>query len=170
MYAGAGFDLFLPDFSGYTLERYRESFDTNEVHVAYVVSASEIEADPKHPTHYPSNQLRNTLRYLANPKEYRDMHGLRCYTGRILKTKMYCYSAQGGSDHEGILFTVEVPPYSAGVVNPLIRTNYFSKRYGGIEIAWWTNVKNIPRWRDIDAQIWTFLAKWNVAGAKQSAP
>jgi hypothetical protein len=157
------FDFFLPDFSGYTIERLRNPFDINEVQVAYVASATQIEAFPNHPVHYPSNQLKNVLHYLADPKTYRDMYGLRCYDEKTWKTKMYCYSARAGNDHEGILLIVDIPPYGPGITNPLIQTDYFSKRYGGIEIAWRTNAKNLPRWRDIDAQIWKFIASWNVA-------
>jgi hypothetical protein len=170
MNAGAGFDFFLPDFSGYTMERFRAPFSIDEVHVAYVVSAREIEVDPNHPAHYPSNQLKNMFHLLADPTKYRDMYGLRCYEGRVLKNTIYCYSNRAGSDHQGILFTVQVPPYGPAIANPLMRTNYFSKRYGGIEVAWWTNVKNMPRWRDIDAQIWKFLAVWNVTRPKKSEP
>lgn len=160
----ASFDFFLPDFSGYTTERLRERFDINAVQVAYVVAAKQIEVDPNHPAHYPSNQLKNTLRYLADKSKYRDMYGLRCYEGRTLKSRMYCYSMQAGKDHEGILLSVDVPPYGRSVVNPLVWTNYFSKRYGGIEISWHASVKNLSRWRDIDRQIWHFLDIWNVAG------
>jgi hypothetical protein len=27
-------------------------------------------------------------------------------------------------------------------------------------------VKNLPRWHDIDSQIWKFMEEWNVAGAQ----
>jgi hypothetical protein len=167
---GAGFDFFLPDFGGYTIERFRKPFSVDEVQVAYVESAKEIEVDPNHPAHYPSNQLKNMLRVLADPDKYQDIYGLRCYDARILKTTIYCYSPHAGKDHKGILFFVTVPPYGPGVVNPQMWTDYFSKRYGGIEIYWRTNVKNLPHWRAIDAQIWKFLAAWNVAHTKSTTP
>jgi hypothetical protein len=166
--AGAGFDFFLPDFSGFNMKRFQESFSPDEVHVAYVVSASEIEAAPTPP--YPSKQLRNVLKLLADPKRYRDIYGLRCYDGRILKNTMYCYSANTEEGHKGILLFVAVPPYGPGVVNPQMWTDYFSKRYGGIEIYWRANVRNLPRWRAIDARIWKFLAAWNVVYMKKATP
>src|SRR6185312_2787420 len=163
--AWVDFDFFLPDFSGYTNQRRRQAFDVDEVQVAYVMSAKEIEINSRQPAHYPANQLKNLLRMVANPNKYRDMYGMRCYEAQILKNRVYCYSARAGKSHKGILFTVEVPPYSRGVVNPQMWTNYFSPLYGGIEIAWRTNVKNMPRWRDIDDQIWRFLAAWNAVHA-----
>lgn len=162
-HAWVGFGFFLPDFSGYTLKRLRESFDVNEVEIAYVASPKEIEGHADHPTNYPSNQLNNVLRYLANPKDYRDIYGLRCYEAKVLKTTMYCYSARAGNEGDGILFTVTVPPYAPGLVNPQMQTDYYSRRYGGVEVAWRTNVKNISRWHEIDKQIWKFIGAWNVA-------
>jgi hypothetical protein len=168
--ASVSFDFFMPDFTAYTIARLRRPFDVNEVKVAYVTSPKEIEPHPEHPTNYPSNQLKNVLRYLANAKKYRDMYGLRCYEARILKTTMYCYSIRPVEEHEGLLFSVTVPPYAPGLVNPQMSTEYFSNRYGGVEIAWRTNVKNMPRWRAIDSQVWKFLAAWNVAHQTKAVP
>lgn len=162
------FAFFLPDFSGYTVDRFRERFDVDKVEVIYVSAGSPHEADLGAAGKYPPNQLKRALEYLADPDEYSDMYGLRCYQARILKTTMYCYGAPGNSDHEGILFEVMIPPYAAGLVNPQMRTNYFSRRYGGIEIAWRTNVKNLPQWQEIDRQIWKFLATWDVAKPKKA--
>jgi hypothetical protein len=32
-----------------------------------------------------------------------------------------------------------------------------------VRIAWRTHVGNLPRWHEIDAQIWKFIDAWNVA-------
>ena len=48
---------------------------------------------------------------------------------------------------------------------PLMQARYFSRRYGGVRIAWRTHVRNFSRWREIDAQIWKFIDAWNVARA-----
>lgn len=157
------FDFFMPDFSGYTIARLQKRFDVDQVRVGYIVSPAEIEPHPGHPTNYPDNQLKNILRYIANPRKYHDMYGLRCYEGMILKTRMYCYSASAGKEHKGILFFVTAPPYAPGIVNPQMSTNYLADRYGGIEIAWSTNVRNLSHWREIDSQIWQFIDTWNVA-------
>jgi hypothetical protein len=50
-----------------------------------------------------------------------------------------------------------------------MRADYFSKSYGQVAIAWWTNANNLSHWRDIDTQVWKFMAAWNVAGLKKSA-
>src|SRR5579872_4769743 len=52
---------------------------------------------------YPSNELRDMLRYLADPDKYRDIYGLRYYEGGILKYTLYCYSAYAERDHNDIL-------------------------------------------------------------------
>jgi hypothetical protein len=46
---------------------------------------------------------------------------------------------------------------------------YFSKRYDGVEVSWRTNTKNLPHWREIDDQVWKFLADWNVADRKTAS-
>lgn len=167
--AGAGFDFFLPDFSGYTMERFREPFGNDQVHVAYVVSARVVGFRPPDAAKLESDQFKNELRVLADTGKYRDMYGLRCYEGKILKNRMFCYSARSGEEHRGILLSVDVPPYAPGV-NPLMRVNYFSKSYGQIAVSWWSDAKNLPHWCEIDSRLWQFMAAWNVAGLKKSAP
>jgi hypothetical protein len=48
-----------------------------------------------------------------------------------------------------------------------MQARYFSRRYGGVRIAWRTHVKNLPRWHDIDAQIWKFIDAWKVTPAAE---
>lgn len=165
----ASFDFFMPDFSGYTPERLRERFDVDEVTVAYVDSVKDIEPDPSHPVAYPSNQLRNMFHLLADPNKYQDMYGLHCFEARILKTTIYCYSADAGENHEGILIDVDVPYGNLTFPNPQMTARYFSKRYDGVEVSWRTNTKNLPHWREIDDQVWKFLADWNVADRKTAS-
>ena len=38
--------------------------------------------------------------------------------------------------------------------NPMMKTTYFTKQYGGLEITYWTHAKNFNRWQEIDRQIW----------------
>jgi len=168
--AHVGFDFFLPDFSGYTALRLNENFDTDEVQVAYLIASNPRPSDQGFPNNYPPNMLTNVLRDIADPNDFQDMYGLRCYKGRILKSQAFCYGKRGENDGEGILFDVKIPPYGPGLVNPQMHTRYFAKRYGGIEIAWRTNTKNLPRWHEIDAQIWKFIDAWNVATAKSAVP
>lgn len=161
--ASLNFDFFLPDFSGFTYERLRKPFDVNEVHIGSVVSARKVGFGLKRPAPEPSEELENFINaHEADPKKYRDMYGLRCYEGKVLKDRIFCYSAKGGQAPGGIFLIAEVPPYARGMVDPLMRADYFSRRYGGIEVDWWSNVKNLPHWRDIDARIWKLLDAWNV--------
>ena len=89
-FAGAGgrtearFDFFLPDFSGYTLQNYRNDLDENKVEVVYLHAGDSHEAEPDAPGEYPPNMLKRSLKEHLNPKDFRDMYGLRCYTSRVL--------------------------------------------------------------------------------------
>jgi len=158
------FDFFLPDFHGYTLQNYRNDFDENKVEVIYLHAGDPHEAEPGAPGEYPPNMLKRSLRELLNPRDYKDMYGLRCYQGRVLTDRLTCYGERDASAHEDILLYVPVPGPSQSNF-PIMKANYFSRRYGGVRLAWRTHVKNLPRWHDIDAQIWKLVAAWNVAPA-----
>ena len=158
----ARFDFFLPDQSGYTLQNYRNDFDQNKVEVVYLHAGDPHEADPGAPGEYPPNMLKRLLQDFLNPKDYQDMYGLRCYRGRVLTDRLTCYGVRDPAAREDILLYVPVAPYPPQMIFPTIKANYFSRRYGGVRIAWRTHVRNLPHWHDIDAQIWQFLAAWNV--------
>jgi hypothetical protein len=158
----ARFDFFLPDFSGYTLQNYRNDSDENKVEVVYLHAGNPHEDDPGAPGEYPPNMLRRLLADFLNPEAYQDMHGLRCYQARVLIDRLTCYGPRDQALREDIL--LYVPVTTAGSANsfPVLKANYFSRRYGGVRIAWRTHVKNLARWHDIDAQIWKFIDAWSV--------
>jgi hypothetical protein len=161
------FDFFLPHFTGYTLENYRNESDENKVEVIYLHAGDPHEADADAAGEYPPNMLKRALRDVLNPDDYQDRYGLRCYRGRELRDRITCYGPRDARGHEDILLTALVPPYAAGVSFPQMQARYFSRRYGGVRIAWRTHVKNLPRWHDIDAQIWKFIEAWKVTPAAE---
>jgi hypothetical protein len=156
------FDFFLPDFSGYTLKNYRNDSDPNKVEVAYVHAGNPHEADPDAPGEYPPNMLKRSLEEILDPRHYRDQFGLRCYQGRVRTGRITCYGPRAAPG-EDIMLTARVPPYPPDVAFPEVQARYFSKRYGGVRISWRTHASNLPRWREIDAQVWKFIDAWNVA-------
>ena len=164
------FDFFLPDFSGYTLQNYRNDFAENKVEVVYLHAGDPHEADSGAPGEYPPNMLKRMLQDQLNPHDYQDMYGLRCYKGRVLTDRLTCYGRRDAAAGEDILLYVPLAQDAAPNSFPMLRANYFSRRYGGVRIAWRTHVRNLPRWQDIDAQIWKFIAAWNVAPPPGQAP
>jgi hypothetical protein len=165
----ARFDFFLPEFSGYTLQNYRNERDEDKVEVIYLHAADSHEADPGAPGEYPPNMLKRMLQDQLDPHGPRDLYGLRCYRGRVLTDRLTCYGVRDAAAREDILLYVPVAAQPAADALPLIRANYFSRRYGGVRIAWRTAVRNLPRWHDIDAQIWKMIAAWNVAPGPAAA-
>jgi len=157
------FDFFLPDFSGYTLQNYRNESDENKVEVVYLHAGDAHEADPDAPGEYPPNMLKRSLKDLADPNSHQDLYGLRCYEGRVLTDRLTCYGRRDEKSGEDILIYVPVPPFAPDVTFPMMQARYFSKRYGGVRIAWRTHVRNLPRWHDIDVLIWKFIDAWKVA-------
>jgi hypothetical protein len=164
------FDFFLPDFSGYTLQNYRNDSDPNKVEVIYLHAGDMHEAEPDAPGEYPPNMLKRSFKELIDPKDYKEMYGLRCYKGRVLTDRLACYGRRDEKTGEDILLYVPVPPYPPDVTFPMMQARYFSKRYGGVRVAWRTYVQNLPRWHDIDAQIWKFIEDWKVAEPPAAPP
>jgi len=165
----ARFDFFLPDFSGYTLQNYRNDFDENKVEVVYLHAGDPHEADPGAPGEYPPNMLKRLLQELVNPDDYKDSYGLRCYKGRVLTDRLTCYGQRDATAREDILLYVPVAGASQDTF-PTIKANYFSRRYDGVRIAWRTHLRNLPRWQSIDRQIWKFIDAWNVPPTQASEP
>jgi hypothetical protein len=160
----AHFDFFLPGFSGYTLQNYRNRSDDNKVEVLYVHAGNPHEADPDAPGEYPPNMLQRSLKQgLLDPKPFQDRYGLRCYRSQRFTDRITCYGQRDPVGGEDIMLTL-------GVSVPEVQARYFSKRYGGVRIAWRTDAKNLPRWREIDAQIRKFIEDWNVAQGERPVP
>jgi hypothetical protein len=160
--AEAQFDFFLPDFSGYTLQNYRDEANPSKVEVVYLHAGDPHEADPDTPGEYPPNMLKRLLTDAYNPAAYEDQYGLRCYRSRVPTNRLACYGKRDGAGGEFILLYVPQPPFPPDAF-PQIQARYFSKQYGGVRIAWRTHVRNLPHWHEIDMQIWKFIEAWNVA-------
>ncbi len=157
------FDFFLPNFSGYTLQNYRNESDPNKVEVVYLHEGNPHEAEPDAPGEYPPNMLKRALGELLNPDDHRELYGLKCYAERARPDHFACYGQRDAARHEDIMLFTQLAPYPAEVTFPQLQARYFSRRYGGVRIAWRTHAGNLPRWREIDTHIWQFIEAWNVA-------
>jgi hypothetical protein len=114
--------------------------------------------------------LQRMLQDQLNPQDYKDMFGLRCYRGRVPTTRLSCYGVRDAAAREDILLYLPEPSAQSPDNFPQLKANYFSRQYGGVRIAWRTHLRNLPRWHDIDAQIWKFIDAWNLAAAGPPDP
>lgn len=157
-----GFDFFMPDFGGYTPDNYRQPFHQDRVQVVYL-SAVEPPTDGRPPRY---SDVEGSIGRLAGltlvPGKFEEIHGARCFAHPV-PGRSYRECAGERFNGEKLLLRTHLPPYEAGVTNPQLRTRYYTKLYGGMEMEWTTHVKNFPRWRAIDEQIWKFIDAWNVA-------
>jgi hypothetical protein len=161
------FSLFLPDFEGYTPDNYKSEFDENEIKILSIDSAPMSYAESGAAGSYPPNAFKRISDGLVDTTKYTEKYGLRCYsfTKNIPEGSGYsefCYGLRDAKLGEYILLDVFVPPYPDWMRNPFMRTTYFTKQYGGLEISWRTNAKNFSRWQEIDQQIWQHLEEWNL--------
>ena len=154
------FDFFLPGFTGYTLDNYRNDADLNKVEVVYLHAGDPHEADPDAPGEYPPNMLKRGLRELLDPQHAVAQYGLRCYRGRVLTNRLTCFGRRDAHSGEDIMLTTLLPPYPADVSFPMFQVRYFSRRYGGVRLEWRAHVSQLPRWLEIDTQVWRFIDAW----------
>ncbi len=159
--------MHMPDFSGYTPDNYRVDFDQDRVEIAYISPEPMSVLEPEGLGAYPPNMFKraSTGPFRSfDPEKYEEKYGLRCYEQMNRDTdEQICYGKRDSNLNEYLLLDVMVPPYSPGHLFPMMTTKYFSPKYGGVEIAWRSHMKNWPRWREIDAQIWKYIDAWNVA-------
>jgi len=45
-----------------------------------------------------------------------------------------------------------------------IHASYNSKRFGGLQMYWTTNVSDLSQWQPIEHEIWKLIAEWSVLG------
>ena len=110
----AQFDFFLPHFSGYTLQNYRNELDENKVEVVYLHAGDPHEAEPDAAGEYPPNMLKRALQDFLNPDDHQDMYGLRCYRGRVPSPRITCYGRRDAAGREDIMLSAAVAPYAQG--------------------------------------------------------
>lgn len=169
-----GFDMFMPDFSGYTPGRFDqkvpvEKFSVDQVEVISISAASMADAEPGAQGKYPPNRFAraSTGEYRSfDPEKYETKYGLRCYDfiPRSNQTNtQWCYGLRDEKADEYILLDTAPPPYDDYVKYPLMQATYFTKAYGGLEITWRAHMSQLPHWHEIDQQIWRYVDAWNIS-------
>jgi hypothetical protein len=157
-----GFDFFMPDFGGYTPGNYRQPFHEDRVRVEYV-SKAEPPADGGPPLYEDIDGAISRLTgVFLIPEQYTDEHGLRCFASPApANPQRTCVGER--RQGERMLLTTVVPPYELRTTNPRMRTRYYTKLYGGMEVEWSAHMKWFPRWLEIEQQVWKFVDAWNIA-------
>ena len=178
--AQVGFDMFMPDFSGYTPERYDqkqpvEKFPVEQVEIISISAAPMSYAEAGAPGSYPPNMFERSssgeYRFF-DPEKYDTKYGLRCYDFKPIPNhtnRQWCYGLRNEKTNEYIFLGTAPPPYDDYVKYPLMQATYFTTAYGGLEITWRAHMNYLPQWQDIDRQIWRYIAAWNIAPQTPSA-
>lgn len=161
-----GFVFYLPEFSFERPAGRKDwpppEWDHDRVEVwIYPATISHNMNSERQP--YPPLVRAEIQHHLVKAEDYQDVYGLRCW--RFLGSE--CNDSTGKSE---IHIHADTPPQPSGVVNPLMKAEYTSGRYGGVRIFWDTSVENLPRWREIDAHIWEIIDAWNVAVVPETDP
>ena len=102
-----------------------------------------------------------SLRQYVESQSFEDLHCSRIGPGGDWQ----CL----GKRHEGgapeIFFKYsEFPPDRRFVQ---IYANYYSTKYGGIDVNWHTVTSSVSNWREIDDEVWKHLDEWNLERATE---
>jgi hypothetical protein len=153
------FTFFLPDFCGFTPDNFTDRLSPDRVDIVWLQPETEYVKEKREPAYYPPGALKRMLDFkIADSRDYDDKYGLRCYRAGANR---FCYGSRDPTAGEDIMLDVEANP----LVHPMRRSmkaNYFTARHGGLVVIWVTDSRNLPRWRDIDVQIWKFIEAWNL--------
>lgn len=168
------FIFFMPDFSGFTPQNYDKEFHEDRVYVL-IEAVGLGQEKPGAPGGYPENMYQRLLSGGTTiDVSSREMpYGLKCYRRMQKKLesdpdRQSCYGVRNDSSGRLIQLNAMIPPHPDWVQYPLMQAAYFSPDHGGVELIWRTHMKNFPRWKEIDQQIWRWIGEWNIA--PQSRP
>lgn len=167
----AAFAMHMPNFDGFTIENYQIEFDEDLVTVLDIQPSPMSAMEPGASGSYPPNQIvRVAQSKSVNMDKYEDKHGLRCYDDiNDPNNSKTCYGRRDSDIEEYLILRFVTPRYESWIRYPIMQTNYFSPKYGGLVVSWRAHVKHLPRWREIDAQIWKYIAQWNIAAQQKDA-
>jgi hypothetical protein len=159
-----GFQMFMPDFSGYTPDNYKNEFHEDLVQIIAIEPADPAQAAPGAPGNHVPNTINRWIETGFLPKQHEEMYGLRCYVKkRPSDSSRYCFGERDKASGEMILLDVTAPPFEPWIVYPIMQASYYTSRNGGLIIVWRAHVKHLARWKDIDQQIWKYIEAWNIA-------
>lgn len=92
-----------------------------------------------------------------------EMHGMQCYVRTNESNAMRTLHWQVGdclaerAPGEWAIFEFGNGP------SGYIKTEYFTKAYGGLSVRWIASYRNFSRWREIDAKLWRLVDERNLA-------
>jgi hypothetical protein len=154
--------MHLPNWEGFTQDNFEDPFDRLRVIVDYVIDDPTL---PGKKTPYSPQESYKTLRDAGslNLASEKIEHGLRCFDRNYGSAGvLFCLPINALEDQEEEV-SLDVHPDKAGPYPEFI-ARYTSKRYGGVQINWRTNIQNLSMWREIDKKIWENIDAWNIAG------
>jgi hypothetical protein len=159
-----GFEMFMPDFSGYTPENYEVEFHQDKVEIGWVMPSDPKQMKPGAPGRHVPNMLSRLAESTIDLNLYEEKFGLKCYEPKPRPSEtLLCYGIRDASTGEQIYLRIMHPTSgNTFVTNPQMQARYFSSKYGGTEILWSAHMKHFEHWQKIDQQIWNYIDQWNL--------
>ena len=102
-----------------------------------------------------SYRLTQKETYFGDIKHPHETHGLECYIDKRTEG-LNCFGRSTNPKISGVFLKFFNEHWVVG-------ESYGESAYGGIEILWRFDSKNIERWQEIDTAIWRLLDTWNIS-------
>jgi len=168
---GFGFSLFLPAYSGYTVDGWGDPFDPRRIHVNTVSLVDKTVMIPMvngtwqriTPANYgdPKAQFENIKSLYEGSPSLR-MFGLEGFR-RMNSPEPVLWTGKRATN-EFFFFESSLAPGEGlrpGITNPLCTVRYYS-RQEDTYVAYSYSMQNIAQWLEIDTAIWTTIQQWRV--------
>jgi hypothetical protein len=171
-----GFDLFRPDYGGYTKENWRDPFDRRKI---TVVSLNEVNKyaigrftdgtrRPLSPDRFDAlvrfERIRSSLETQSS-----ELHGLTVYSYKAFRdgsVRPGAVWAGHRSNSEFFWFRTSLAPgqpkRNGYPPNPQCDVRYYSEQED-LEIVYRYSQVHVADWREIDDAVWTKIRQWRVS-------
>lgn len=169
---GFGFFLFLPDFSGYTMENWRDQFDKRLIKVLQLSPVNKNAMIPVlgggleriTPAGYgePKARFESHRRSLEEKPSFKE-YGLEGYRWRNRQLDGVTWV---GTRSNGEFFffessTAPGDPPRLGISNPICQVQYYSEQEA-LFINYRYSQEHIAKWKQIDDAIWARIHSWQL--------
>lgn len=161
-----GFQMFFPDFSGYTRENYKDEFHPDRINVTVVEPVPKKEY-LNNPAAYDAPEVvikRLGDVGLIDLDRRESRYGIVCYRNKISKHESYVCSGNRVKGEAAIIEVDEYPQSGDWPPNPRVRVRYFTQQFGGMRIRFDFSRMYIERWQDVDEAVWNKIQTWHFVG------